>query len=94
MTAFRAYGDHIEAARVRCPARLLEKEVLCRTDQLLSLSRVYAFDRAAPGGMSSIANFDEYYCIALKHDQIELAAAAQPVLCQQPQALATQMVAG
>jgi hypothetical protein len=30
--------------------------------------------------MAPIANFYEYYCTGVKHDQIELAALAAPVL--------------
>ena len=41
--------------------------------------------------MPAGADFDEYYCIAVEHDQIELAAAAAPVLRQQAQTLVNHM---
>jgi len=56
-------------------------------DQLLLFAQVDAFERAAPRGVAPIANLDEYYCIAIEHDQIKLAAAAGPVPAQQPQAM-------
>jgi hypothetical protein len=40
----------------------------------------------------SVADFDEYYWIAVKHDQIKLAALTQPVLRQQAQALLLQVL--
>ncbi|GBH12706.1 hypothetical protein KPSA1_06178 [Pseudomonas syringae pv. actinidiae] len=40
------------------------------------LAKIDTFHRATPSGMTSVANFDEYYCIAVKHDQIKLAAFA------------------
>ena len=33
-------------------------------------------ERATPLSVFSVANFNEYYCIAIKHDQIKLAAFA------------------
>jgi hypothetical protein len=42
--------------------------------------------------MLPVADFDEYYCIAVKHDQIKLAAFAQPVLRQQAQTLLLEML--
>ncbi len=63
-------------------------------DQPLALVCVHAFQGAAPGLVPAAANFDEYYCIAVQHDQIELAAAAPPVLRQQAQAMALQVLAG
>jgi hypothetical protein len=44
--------------------------------------------------MASIANFYKYYCIGVKHDQIELAKAASPVLRQKAQSLAFKMLPG
>jgi hypothetical protein len=70
------------------------QEQFCGENQALALARVDALQRAAPGGMLAVADFDEYYCIAVEHDQIELAAAAAPVLRQQAQAVLLQVVAG
>ncbi|MNJ74707.1 hypothetical protein D3C77_716850 [compost metagenome] len=44
--------------------------------------------------MQPIANFDEYYCIAVEHDQIKLATFASPVLRQQAQALPLKVLKG
>lgn len=44
--------------------------------------------------MPAGANFDEYYCIAVQHDQIELASAAHPVLRQEAQSMLLQMGQG
>ena len=41
-----------------------------------------------------IANFNEYYCIDVEHDQIELAESAAPVLRQQAQAVSLEMLSG
>ena len=42
--------------------------------QLLTLAPVDTGERATPLCVFSVADFDEYYCIAVKHDQIKLAA--------------------
>ena len=44
--------------------------------------------------MPAVAHFNEYYCIAVEHDQIEFAAPAAPILRQQAQAMLLQMLAG
>ena len=44
--------------------------------QLLTLACVNAGQCATPLRVLSVTNFDEYYCIAVKHDQIQLAALA------------------
>ena len=59
--------------------------------QLLALACVNAGQSATPLRVLSVTNFDEYYCIAVKHDQIQLAAPACPVLCQQAQTLLLKM---
>jgi hypothetical protein len=41
-----------------------------------------------------VADFDEYYCIGVEHDQIKLAAFASPVARQQPQALPLKVLKG
>jgi len=83
---------YVEAARVPGPAGFLLQKMFGGRDQALALARVDAFQGSAPVLMPTAANFDEYYCIAVQHDQIELAAAAAPVLCQQAQPLALQML--
>ncbi|SDZ25143.1 hypothetical protein SAMN03159453_02938 [Pseudomonas sp. NFIX28] len=85
------YGDHIETARVVGPARLALQEKLRGEYQFLTLARVDTAECATPLRVLSVADFDEYYCIAVKHDQIKLAAFAQPVLRQQAQALLFKM---
>lgn len=42
--------------------------------------------------MATGADFDEYYCIAVEHDQIELATATAPVLFDQAQAIPFQVL--
>ncbi len=44
--------------------------------------------------MPAGANFDEYYCIAVQHDQIELTSAARPVLRQEAQSMLLQVGQG
>ena len=62
--------------------------------QLLTLAPVDTGERATPLCVFSVADFDEYYCIAVKHDQIKLAAFASPVLRQQLQALRLKVMQG
>jgi hypothetical protein len=88
-----AYRYHVEAAGLLAPAILTLQEQLGGENQALTLAGVDAFQCATPGGVLAVANLDEYYCIAVKHDQIELAAAAAPVLRQQAQTLLLQVVA-
>lgn len=90
----RADGDHVESAGVFGPARLLQQKVLCGGGKAGALARIHAFHGAAPGGMPPVTHLDEYYCIAVEHDQIKLALAALPVLGDQAQALALQVLAG
>ena len=82
---------HVEAAGGIGPARFTLKKILRGENQFLLLARIDAGKRAAPLSVLSIANFYEYYCIAIKHDQIKLAAFAEPVLRQQAQTLILQM---
>lgn len=70
------------------------QKILRGENQLLALALVNAVERATPLSIFSVADFDEYYCIAVKHDQIKLAAFAQPVLRHQPQALLLEMREG
>jgi hypothetical protein len=67
---------HIEAAGGIGPTRLALKKILCCKDQFLLLALVDTGERATPLSVFSVANFNEYYCIAIKHDQIKLAAFA------------------
>ncbi|SEE20229.1 hypothetical protein SAMN04515675_4421 [Pseudomonas costantinii] len=60
--------------------------------QLLTLAPVDTGERATPLCMFSVADFDEYYCIAVKHDQIKLTAFTQPVLRQKAQTLLLQIL--
>jgi hypothetical protein len=79
--------NHVEAARGVSPARLSLEKILRGKNQFLPFALIDAIERATPLGIFSVADFDEYYCIAVKHDQIKLAAFTQPVLRQQAQTL-------
>ncbi|KTC33635.1 hypothetical protein AO265_05845 [Pseudomonas sp. ABAC61] len=57
----------------------------------MALAPIDTAQSATPLCVLSVADFDEYYCIAVKHDQIKLAAFAQPVLRQQAQTLSLEM---
>ena len=70
---------------------LFLQEKLRSEYQLLTLALVDTGERATPLCVFSVADFDEYYCIAVKHDQIKLAAFAQPVLRQQAQSVLLEM---
>jgi hypothetical protein len=87
-------GNHVETAGVISPAGFALQEILRGENQFLALALVDAIERATPLGIFSVADFDEYYCIAVKHDQIKLAAFAQPVLRHQAQALLLEMREG
>ncbi len=67
--------------------RLALKKILRGENQFLPFALIDAIERATPLSVFSVANFNEYYCIAVKHDQIKLAAFTQPVLRQQAQTL-------
>lgn len=71
---------------------LLEEE-LGGDHQLATLACIDALQGTAPGAVATGADFDEYYCIAVEHDQIELATATAPVLFDQLQAVTFQMLA-
>ncbi|MCY1330264.1 hypothetical protein D3C76_813390 [compost metagenome] len=73
------------------PAGFLLQKVFGGSDEALAFARIHAFQCAAPGQVPAGANFDEYYCIAVQHDQIKLAAPAQPVLREQAQSVLFQM---
>src|SRR5690606_40630303 len=86
--------DHIEAARFVGPARFLLQEQLRGDCQPLAFAPVDALDRATPSLVPAVADLDEYYCIAVEHDQIELAASAAPVAMDQAQAPLLEHAAG
>ncbi|ONH40799.1 hypothetical protein BLL38_16180 [Pseudomonas gessardii] len=68
------YGNHIETAGCVSPALFTEQEKLRGEYQLLAFTRVDTGERTTPLCVFSVADFDKYYCIAVKHDQIKLAA--------------------
>ena len=86
------HGYHIETAGAVSPAMLFLQEELRSEYQLLTLAPVDTGERATPLCVFSIADFDKYYCIAVKHDQIKLSAFTQPVLRQQAQTVLLQML--
>jgi hypothetical protein len=85
-------GNHVEAAGGIGPTRLALKKILRGNNQFLPFALIDAIERATPLSVFSVANFNEYYCIAIKHDQIKLAAFTQPVLRQQAQTLLLKML--
>jgi hypothetical protein len=85
-------GNHVEAARGIGPTRLALKKILRGENQFLPLAPIDAIECATPLGVLSVADFNEYYCIAIKHDQIKLAAFTQPVLRQEAQTLLLKML--
>ncbi|MCP1497823.1 hypothetical protein J2Y86_002530 [Pseudomonas migulae] len=85
-------GDHVETARGIGPTRLALKKILRGKNQFLPFALIDAIERATPLSVFSVANFNEYYCIAIKHDQIKLATFTQPVLRQQAQTLLLKML--
>ena len=76
MRCCAVHCDDIKAARAVGPARLTLQKILGCEYQLLTLAGVNAGQRATPLCVLPVTNFDEYYCIAVKHDQIQLAALA------------------
>ena len=67
-------GDHVEAARGIGPTRFALKKILRGKNQFLPFAPIDAVECATPLSVLSVTDFDEYYCIAIKHDQIKLAA--------------------
>ena len=74
--------------------RVRVQEALGRMDQALTLARIDAAQGTTELQVQAVADFDEYYCIGIEHDQIKLAFAASPVTCDERQALALQKVQG
>ncbi len=87
-------GDDIEAAGMSGPAWFLLQKILSATDESHALACIDALQCASPGEMPPIAHLDEYYCIAVEHDQIELAASTAPVLRQKAHSLCCEMAVG
>ncbi|KJZ40545.1 hypothetical protein VC34_21100 [Pseudomonas fluorescens] len=85
-------GNHVETARGIGPTRLVLKKILRGNYQFLPFALIDATECATPLSVFSVADFNEYYCIAIKHDQIKLAAFTQPVLRQQAQTLLLKML--
>ncbi len=75
-------GDYVEAARVVGPARLLLQKKAGGKHQSLLLAPVDTAEGATEARMQPVADFDEYYCIGVEHDQIKLTAFASPVARQ------------
>ena len=87
-------GDHIEAAGVVAPTGLLVQEHTGGKHHSVLLAPINAAEGATKARMQAVADFDEYYCIGVEHDQIKLAAFASPVASQQLQALPLKVFKG
>jgi len=85
-------GNHVETARGIGPTRLALKKILRGENQFLPFAPIDAIECATTLSVFSVADFNEYYCIAIKHDQIKLAAFTQPVLRQQAQTVLLKML--
>lgn len=75
-------GDYVEAARVVAPLGLLLQVPAGGKHQPFLLAPVDTAEGATEARMQPVADFDEYYCIGVKHDQIKLTAFASPVARQ------------
>ena len=75
-------GDNVEAAGVIGPAGLLLQEQCGGKHQSFLLAPVDAAEGATEVRVQPVADFDEYYCIGVEHDQIKLAAFASPIALQ------------
>lgn len=72
-------GNDVEAARLIGPARFgLQEQAGSKREPSL-LAPVNAGQGAAETCMEPVADFDEYYCIGIEHDQIKLATLAPPI---------------
>ena len=83
-------GDNVEAAGAGGPAGFVLQEEVGGKRQSLLLAPIDTGERSAELRMQPVADFDEYYCIGIEHDQIELATLASPVTRQRLQALPLQ----
>jgi len=75
-------GDYIEATGVVAPVGLLLQEPAGGEHQPFLLAPVDAGEGATEARVQPVADFDEYYCIGVKHDQIKLTAFASPIARQ------------
>lgn len=75
-------GDNVEAAGAGGPAGFVLQEEVGGKRQSLLLAPIDTGERSAELRMQPVADFDEYYCIGIEHDQIELAPLASPVALQ------------
>jgi len=87
-------GDNVKTARVIGPAGLLLQERTGGKHQSFLLAPVDTAEGAAKARMQPVADFDEYYCIGVEHDQIKLATFASPIARQQLQALPLKVFKG
>ncbi|EJN36520.1 hypothetical protein PMI38_04034 [Pseudomonas sp. GM84] len=87
-------GDNVKTARVIGPAGLLLQERTGGKHQSFLLAPVDTAEGAAKARMQPVADFDEYYCIGVEHDQIKLATFASPIARQQLQALPLKVLKG
>ena len=87
-------GNDIESARVPGPSCFLLQKMFGGQRQFFLLAGIDTAECAAEACVQPVTNFDEYYCIAVEHDQIKLAAFASPVLRQQLQALRLKVMQG
>ncbi|CAM2987034.1 hypothetical protein PSPL106493_00250 [Pseudomonas plecoglossicida] len=87
-------GNNIKAAGVIGPASLLLQEQAGGKHQPPLLAPVDTAEGAAKVRMPPVADFDEYYCIGVEHDQIKLATFASPIARQQLQALPLKVIKG
>ena len=62
--------------------------------QPLLLALIDTAEGATEACVQPIADFDEYYCIGVEHDQIKLATFASPVTRQQLQAMPLKVLKG
>lgn len=87
-------GNDIESARVPGPSCFLLQKMFGGQRQFFLLAGIDTAECAAEACVQPVTNFDEYYCIAVEHDQIKLAAFASPVLRQQVQTLSLKVLQG
>ncbi len=87
-------GDYVEAAGVVAPMGLLLQEQGGGKHQPFLLAPVDTVEGASEARVQPVADFDEYYCIGVKHDQIKLTAFASPVARQQLQTLPLKVLKG
>ena len=87
-------GNHVETTGLVGPTCFLLQKILGGKHQFLLFAGIDAGQCSAKARVQPVTDFDEYYCIAVKHDQIKLTAFAAPVLRQQLQALRLEVVQG